>query len=379
MHETIPWLDLTRQYQALRPSLLPVLDELLTRGSFILGPYVEKFEQDFARSLGIRHCIGLNSGTSALHLALLACGVGPGDEVITVPATWISTCWAISYVGARPVFVDVEPDSYCMNPDQVASAITPRTRCILPVHLYGHAADMHALNDIASQHGLAVIEDACQAHQSTLEGKALGTFGQVSCFSFYPGKNLGAYGEAGAAVTDDDVVAQRIRMLRDHAQVQRHVHDEVGFNMRMEGIQGAVLGAKLPHLPAWTATRRRIAERYHAAFGGFSRLRLPRPPHGVDCNRHIYALCCEDRDHLRYHLAQRHIQTAVHYPTPVHLQPAYGYLGYKVGDFPVSETLCRSEITLPLFPELTDREVERVIEAVRAWAIPVVKATAASA
>ena len=368
MHETIPWLDLTRQYCALRAELLPVLDQLMARGSFILGPYVEQFERDFARAVGSAHCVGLNSGTSALHLALLASGVGPGDEVITVPATWISTSWAISHIGARPVFVDIAPGSYCMDPAQVEAAITARTRAILPVHLYGHAADMPALCAIAERYGLPVIEDACQAHAATLAGRPLGTFGDIGCFSFYPGKNLGAFGEAGAIVTDDAVVAERIRRLRDHAQVQRHVHVEIGFNMRMEGIQGAVLGLKLPHLESWTAARRRIAERYETAFGQLPALIPPKEQPGARCNRHIYALCCEQREALREHLARQNIQTAVHYPTPVHLQPAYQHLGYKPGDFPTSERLCRSELTLPMFPELTDNEVERVIDAVRSWA-----------
>lgn len=368
MRETIPWLDLTRQYSGLRSVVLPALDELMARGHFILGPHVEQFEHHFAQALGARHCVGLNSGTSALHLSLLACGVGPEDEVITVAATWISTSWAISYVGARPVFVDIDSASYCMDPGQVEAAITPRTRAILPVHLYGHATDMTSLCAIADRHGLPIIEDACQAHAATLHDRSLGTFGRIGCFSFYPGKNLGAFGEAGAIVTDDGAVADRIRRLRDHAQVQRHVHAEIGFNMRMEGIQGAVLGLKLPHLPAWTAARRRIAGRYEAALGRFSGLRLPREQPSAQCNRHLYPLCCEHRDELREFLARYHIQTAVHYPTPVHLQPAYQHLGYRTGDLPVTEGLCRAEITLPVFPELTDAEVERVIQAVSAWA-----------
>ncbi len=368
MTETIPWLDLARQYRALRSELVPVLDQLMARGSFILGPYVEQFERDFALSVGAAHCVGLNSGTSALHLALLACGVGPGDEVITVPATWISTSWAISHVGARPVFVDIDADSYCMDPAQVEEAITPRTRAILPVHLYGHAADMPALCAIGDRHGLPVIEDACQAHGATLAGRGLGTFGRVGCFSFYPGKNLGAFGEAGAVVTAESEIADRIRRLRDHAQSERHVHTEIGFNMRMEGIQGAVLGVKLPHLRDWTAARRRIGYQYEAGLGGMPGLTLPREQLGTRCNRHIYALCCENRDGLREHLAGQNIQTAIHYPTPVHLQPAYRHLGYKPGSFPVSERLGRTEITLPMFPELTGAEVETVIDAVTTWA-----------
>jgi dTDP-4-amino-4,6-dideoxygalactose transaminase len=368
MPETIPWLDLTRQYRGLRTELAPVLDQLMARGSFILGPYVEQFEKDFARAVGTSHCVGLNSGTSALHLALLACGVGPGDEVITVPATWISTSWAISHVGARPVFVDIDPRSYCMDPAQVESAITPRTKAILPVHLYGHAADMPALCALADRHGLPVIEDACQAHGATLSGRALGAFGRVGCFSFYPGKNLGAFGEAGAVVTADAAIAQRIRRLRDHAQSARHVHTEIGFNMRMEGIQGAVLGVKLPHLKDWTAARRRIGYQYEAGLGDVPGLILPREQLGTRCNRHIYALCCDNRDSLREWLEAQNIQTAIHYPTPVHLQPAYRHLGYKPGSYPVSERLGRTEITLPMFPELTDSEVERVIDGVKTWA-----------
>jgi dTDP-4-amino-4,6-dideoxygalactose transaminase len=368
MNETVPWLDLTRQYRSLRDELLGVLDELLTRGNFILGPYVERFEAEFATFIGAKHCVGLNSGTSALHLALIACGIGPGDEVITTPATWISTSWAISYIGAQPVFVDLEPTTYCIDPDRIEAAVTPRTKAVLPVHLYGHAADMGAINEIGERHGLAVIEDACQAHAATLFGRHLGTFGRAGCFSFYPGKNLGAYGEAGALVTDDDALAERVRRLRDHAQPTRHVHNEIGFNMRMEGIQGAVLGVKLPHLPRWTEARRRLGRLYDAGLEGVEGLRLPGSQRGAIPNRHIYPLCCDRRDALREHLARRGIQTAVHYPTPVHLQPAYRHLGHQPGDFPVAEELSRREVTLPLFPELTDDEAVRVIDAVREWA-----------
>jgi dTDP-4-amino-4,6-dideoxygalactose transaminase len=367
MSENVPFLDLTRQYRQLRPALLNVLDEVMTRGSFILGPFVERFENEFARLCGAKHCVGLNSGTSALHLALLACGVGRGDEVITVPATWISTTWAISYVGATPVYVDVEPDYYVMDPARIEAAITPRTRAILPVHLYGQAANMPAICAVADRHNLVVIEDACQSHLVTLDGRMTGTFGRIGCFSFYPGKNLGAFGEAGAIVTDDAAAADRIRRLRDHAQVSRHVHAEIGFNMRMEGIQGAVLGTKLPYLPAWTEARRSIGQRYEQAFDGLPGLRAPRERPGGRHNRHIYALCCDRRDQLREYLLGHGIQTAVHYPSPVHLQPAYRHLGYGPGAFPVAEALCASQVTLPCFPELTTEEADRVIEAVVAW------------
>lgn len=368
MDATIPWLDLTRQYETLRGELEQVLAELMAKGSFILGPYVERFEADFARFVGAKHCVGLNNGTSALHLALLASGVQPGDEIITTPATWISTCWAISYVGAKPVFVDIDPKTCGLDPSLVESAITPRTRAILPVHLYGQAADVVSLVEIADRHGLTVIEDACQAHASTLAGKQLGTFGKAGCFSFYPGKNLGAYGEAGALVTDDNTLAARVRKLRDHAQVSRHVHDEIGFNMRMEGIQGAVLGVKLKRLAEWTNARRTIGRLYTSRFRGLTGLKVWNEPSETTYNRHIFPLCCDQREELRQHLSVRGVQTAIHYPTPVHLQPAYAYLGYREGDFPESEQLCRTQITLPMFPELTGQEAEQVANAVVEWA-----------
>jgi dTDP-4-amino-4,6-dideoxygalactose transaminase len=368
MNDPVPWLDLSRQYRRLQPSLLPVLDDLMARGGFILGPAVERFEEAFARFVGARHCIGVNSGTSALHLALLACGVGRGDEVITVPATWISTSWAISYVGATPVYVDIESATYCMDPARIEEAITPRTKAILPVHLYGQVADMPAINAIAERHGLAVIEDACQAHAAKLQGRDAGTFGRAGCFSFYPGKNLGAYGEAGAIVTDDAELAQHVRRLRDHAQASRHVHVEIGFNARMEGFQGAVLGVKLPLLPEWTASRCRIAQRYTEGLAGLPGMRLPVARPGVQHNWHIYAVCTHERDAFRAYLTSQGVLTAVHYPTPVHLQPAYRHLGYQPGAMPAAEELCAGQVTLPMFPELTDAEVERVIACVREWA-----------
>jgi dTDP-4-amino-4,6-dideoxygalactose transaminase len=366
---TIPWLDLTRQCQQLKDHVGAVFGEVLAKGSFILGPFVESFENDFARYVGSRYCVGLNSGTSALQLALLACAVGPGDEVITVPASWISTCWAISYVGARPVFVDIAPQTRGMDPNLVERAISARTRAILPVHLYGQPVDIAALEKIADRHGLALIEDACQAHGAFWNGRHMGTFGRAGCFSFYPGKNLGAFGEAGALVTDDGDLAARVRRLRDHAQSSRHVHDEIGFNMRMEGIQGAVLGVKLPHLPRWSEARRRICRRYSAAWNGLPGLQVPVDQPGYLPGCHIYGLRCPDRKSLQDYLAARNIQTTIHYPTSIHLQPAYRDLGYRAGDFPEAEALFREVVTMPLFPEMRDDEVERVVAAVRDWAL----------
>jgi dTDP-4-amino-4,6-dideoxygalactose transaminase len=364
----VPWFDLTRQYQQLRPAIQQALEETLSTGTLILGPAVERFETDFARYLDVKHCIGLNSGTSALHLALLACNIGPGDEVITTPVTWISTVSAISHVGATPVLVDIEPDYHCLDPNAVEAAITPRTKAILPVHLFGQAADVQSLQTIAARRGLVMIEDACQAHGGTYHGRPLGTFGRVNCFSFYPGKNLGAYGEAGAAVTDDDVLAERIRSLRNHGQVRRRVHAEIGFNMRMEGVQGAVLATKLPYLDSWVEARRQIAWQYTQVWRGLSALRLPAMRPGTEHAWHLYSVRVEDRDAFQTYVAGQGVQTTVHYPTPVHLQPAYRHLGHGQGAFPNAEALCKTQVTLPLFPEMTASEVERVQAAVGSWA-----------
>lgn len=366
--DPVPWFDLTRQYQQLRGEIHAALEQVFATGGLILGPAVERFETDFAAYVGTRCCVGLNSGTSALHLALLACNVGPGDEVITTPATWISTAWAISYVGARPVCVDIEPDLYCLDASRVEAAITPRTKAILPVHLYGQASDVTRLDTIATKHGLVLIEDACQAHGAIFHGRRLGSFGRVSCFSFYPGKNLGAYGEAGAVVTDDASIAERIRNLRNHAQLSRHVHNEIGFNMRMEGVQGAILAVKLRYLDDWLTARRRIARRYSAAWAGLSGVHLPAVRPGSEHGWHIYAVRVAQRERFQAHLATYGLQTTVHYPTPVHLQPAYAHLGHRPGAFPIAEELCRTQVTLPLFPEMTSAEVERVIAAVGSWA-----------
>jgi dTDP-4-amino-4,6-dideoxygalactose transaminase len=364
----IPWIDLTRQYAALRAEVLAELDAAMSAGAFILGPNVERFEHDFAQYVGAAHCVGLNSGTSALHLALLACGVGPGDEVITTPATWISPCWAISYVGARPVFADIDAATCGLDPNRVQAAITRRTKAILVVHLYGQAAAVRELREIADRHGLVLIEDAAQAHSTLVGGRHAGTFGQAGCFSFYPTKNLGAFGEAGAVVTPDERFAARMRRLRDHAQTARHVHSEIGFNLRMEGLQGTVLGIKLRYLDAWSVARQRIARRYTTAWQHTPGVQLPGELPFTQHGWHLYALRCARRDALAQWLRERGIGTAVHYPTPVHLQPAYRALGYQRGDFPLAERLFEQELSVPLFPELRADEVTRVVDAVNEWA-----------
>ncbi len=358
----VPLLDLKAQYAPLRAEILDALAHVADSTSYVLGPRVKAFEDAFAAYAGARHCVGVNTGTSALHLALICAGVGSGDEVITVPMTFIATSWAVSYVGARPVFVDVDPVTYTMDPEQVEKKITPRTRAILPVHLYGQPADMRPLLEIARKHGIPVIEDAAQAHGGRYHGQGAGTLGQCGCFSFYPGKNLGAYGEAGAVVTNDDQVAARLRALRDHAQAQRYHHSELGFNYRMDAFQGAVLGVKLKHLERWTEARGRLAERYRQALAGLP-LQLPCQAANRRSAWHLFVVLHPQRDRVRAGLEARGIQTGLHYPIPVHLQQAYEHLGHRPGDFPVSERVARECLSLPLYPELTNAQQDAVVEA----------------
>jgi len=363
--QNVPFLDLKEQNRRIWHELQQALDGVMSGAQFILGPAVERFETAFSRYIGAQFCVGLNNGTSALHMALRACEVGPGDEVITPPHTWVSTSWAVSYVGAKPVYVDIDPVTYNINPELIEQAITPRTKAILPVHLYGQACDMDALTRIAEKHGLPLIEDAAQAHGASYKGRRVGSFGRIGCFSFYPGKNLGAFGEGGAILTDDERLAQRIRRLRDHAQAGRHCHVELGYNTRMEGIQGAVLEVKLRHLDGWNAARRRHATRYHELLCGVAGIELPAIP--ADPLAHVWHLFVvlvrgKERDILQQELAERGIGAGVHYPTPVPLQPAYAHLGHKPGDFPVAEDVMRRCLSLPMFAELEDRQIDYVCE-----------------
>jgi dTDP-4-amino-4,6-dideoxygalactose transaminase len=306
----------------------------------------------------------MNSGTSALHIALLLLGVGPGDEVITTPYTFVATSWAISYVGAKPVYVDIDPATFNLDPALVARAITPRTKAILPVHLYGHPCDLDALLAIARKHHLLLVEDAAQAHGAKYKGHTVGTFGAISCFSFYPAKNLGAAGEGGALVTNDPAYAARAKSLREHGSTKRYHHDEVGFNYRMEGMQGAVLGVKLKHLAVWQAGRRRVAARY-AELLAATPLRLPQPADYAESAWHLYTVRHERRDALKAHLDAHGIGNAVHYPMPLHLQKCYAGLGYKPGDFPEAERASREVLSLPMYAELTDEQLQSVAAVVR--------------
>ena len=358
----IPFLDLRAQYASLQTEIETAVLEALRSGAFVLGPAVERFEADFAAYCGAREAIAVNTGTSALHLALLAAGIGEGDEVITVSATFVATTAAILYAGATPVFVDVDAATWTMDPALIAAAITPRTTAILPVHLHGRLADMAAIDAIAKAHGLVVIEDACQAHGATRDGRRAGTWGDIAAFSFYPGKNLGAAGEGGGITTDSAAYAETMRSLRDWGQAGKYNHLRHGFNYRMDGVQGAVLGVKLPHLDGWNAARRRIANAYDA--GLHPDLARAAGPFGADHVCHVYAVRTADRAAMRARLQREGVSTLMHYPTPVHLQPAYAHLGSGEGSLPVSEALARETLSLPLYPELGDAEVARVIDAV---------------
>lgn len=360
----VPFLDLKAQFAEVGAEITAALAEVAASANYVLGPRVVAFEEAFAHFTGARHCIAVNSGTSALHLALLAAGVGPGDEVIAPAMTFVATTWAIRYVGAKPVLADVLPDAYTLDPQQVRAKLSPRTKAILPVHLYGQPAELNELSTIAREHGAALVEDAAQAHAATYHGRHAGTIGQSGCFSFYPGKNLGAYGEGGAVVTSDDALAARMRALRDHAQSQRYHHDELGFNYRMDAFQGAVLDIKLKRLAAWTAARRRLAARYNEQLAGLP-LTLPNCLPQREHAWHLYVVLHPERDRLREALAARGIQTGLHYPVPVHLQGAFRDLGHAEGDFPVSERIARDCLSLPMFPEMTNEQQDRVIAALR--------------
>jgi dTDP-4-amino-4,6-dideoxygalactose transaminase len=355
----VPYLDLQAQYRTLRSEVLSALEEICESTSFAQGPATSEFEAKFATYCGIDHCISLNSGTSALHLALRCLDVGPGDEVITVSMTFIATASAISYVGATPVFVDIDPVRRTLNPDKLEAAITSRTKAIIPVHLYGMPAEMDSIMSIAERHGLPVIEDAAQAHGARYRGRRVGDFGQIACFSFYPSKNLGAYGEGGALVTNDASIAQRARSLRDHAQSQKYLHDEIGYNYRMDSFQAAVLSVKLRHLDVWNAARIDRARHYTDLLKDSS-YRLPAHISDSECVWHCYVIETRERDQVRAALQDLGIQSAVHYPVPIHLQKAYAHLGYRTGDLPVTEALCEHCLSLPIYPELSKEKVSRV-------------------
>jgi dTDP-4-amino-4,6-dideoxygalactose transaminase len=366
MSEPIPYFDLPAQIRSLRKDLDTAIGRTLDNCSFCLGPDVAQFEKDFADYVGAEHCVGFNSGTSALHVAMIMLGIGPGDEVVTTPFTFVATSWAISYVGAKPVFVDIDDTTFNINPKLVEIAITSRTKALMPVHLYGHPFDIDPLLEIANRKKLPLVEDAAQAHGATYNGKPIGTFGAMSCFSFYPGKNLGACGEGGALVTNNKNLDARARALREHGSTVRYYHDEVGYNYRMEGIQGAVLCVKLKHLAKWTERRRAIAKIYSDLLSD-TPLQLPREAACTQSAWHLYVVRHARRDELKKHLEANGVGCALHYPLPLHLQKCYASLGYKAGDFPIAEKAARECLSLPIYPELTDCQIQRVADAIKCF------------
>jgi len=361
----VPYLDLKAQYQSIKPEIDEAIARVLDSCQFVLGSEVAEFEKEFAGYCGAAECIALNSGTSALHLALLAAGVRAGDEVITVPFTFVASVAAVIYAGARPVLVDIDPRSFTLAPAAIEAAITPRTKAILPVHLYGQPADMDPIMEIARRRDLVVIEDAAQAHGAKYKGRPVGSIGDMACFSFYPGKNLGAYGEGGAVTTSNTEYAHTIRMLRDWGQDRKYHHLLQGFNYRMEGFQGAILRVKLRHLEKWTEARRRIVSKYNNLLAG-SGVEIPTEMPWARHVYHAYTLRSDDRDGLKNSLDAEGIQTGIHYPVPVHLQPAYADLGYRPGAFPQSEKAATEVLSLPLYPEITDPQLEAVTRGVQA-------------
>jgi len=365
----IPILDLRGQHRALRDELMTAIEGVIDAGQYIVGPNVGAFENEFADYLGARHAIGLNSGTDALHLALRALDIGPGDEVITTTFSFIATAEAISIVGATPVFVDIDPWTYQIDPRSVQASITSRTRAIIPVHLYGSPAPMSEITRIAQQHGLAVIEDCAQSVAAELEGRKTGTLGTIAAFSFFPSKNLGACGDAGAIVTDREDLAQRVRALRAHGGRKKYYHEEIGLNSRLDELQAAILRVKLRHLDVWTMARRAIAERYNAGFATVTGIRTPVEEPGCYNVYHQYTIGVGERDVLQAKLREAGISTAVYYPLPLHLQPAYAMLGGKPGDMPFAEEAARSVLSLPISPDISDEDQARVVESVRDLAV----------
>jgi dTDP-4-amino-4,6-dideoxygalactose transaminase len=361
----VPFVDLRLQYQQLRPEIEPAVQAIMARGAFIMGPEHHAFETAFAAYVGVAHALGVATGTDALEVALRALDLQAGDEVITVPNTFIATTEAITHAGGSIRWVEVDPHTYNMDPARLEAAITPRTKVILPVHLYGQPADMGPIMDIARRHGLKVVEDCAQAHGARYHGQRVGTFGDLACFSFYPGKNLGAYGDGGAVVTNDPALADRVGLLRNHGQREKYVHVLEGFCHRLDNLQAAVLGLKLPHLDDWNAARRRAAAAYDAQLAGLPGVVTPCVPEGFEPVFHLYVIQVPERDRVQASLKAQGIETGIHYPIPLHQQPAYAHLGHQPEDFPISAALGPRILSLPMYPEITGEQITAVVTALR--------------
>jgi dTDP-4-amino-4,6-dideoxygalactose transaminase len=366
MSSQIPLVDLHAQYEPLKEEIHQAWDQILDSMRLFLGPSVQAFEQEFAAYCGVPHAVGVSDGTTALNLALRACGVGPGDEVITVSHTFIATVEAILLVGAKPVFVDIDPQTYTIDVNQIESRLTSKTKVILPVHLYGQCADMHPIMQLADRHGLYVIEDACQAHRAEYDGRKAGGLGSIAAFSFYYSKNLGAYGEAGMVTTRDEGLATRVRMLRDHGSKQRYHHEIVGLNGRLDELQAAVLRIKLHHLDAWNERRRQNAALYRQLLEGSDLIVPFEAPYGHPVY-HLYVVRTRFREALQRWLAERGIGTGVHYPIPCHLQPACDASQYAPGSLPITEAVAAEVLSLPMYPELEASQIERVASEIQAF------------
>jgi dTDP-4-amino-4,6-dideoxygalactose transaminase len=366
----IPLVDLKRQYETIRVDVLAALEEVMDAAAFVMGDPVAGFEKAFAGYCGTRHAVGVNSGTAALHLALLACGIGEGDEVITVPNTFIATASAIAYTDAKVVFVDVEPGTMNIDVDKLRRAVTGRTKAIVPVHLFGNPADMDGVMEVASREGVPVVEDAAQAHGALYRGRKVGSIGRAGCFSFYPGKNLGAYGDAGAIVTGDEKIASTVGMLRNHGRSEKFDHQVIGYNERLDAMQAAVLKVKLKHIDDWNESRRAVAGRYLSLLEDVHGIVPVEPLKETRPVYHLFAVRVEvgSRDELKSYLHARGVSAGIHYPMPLHLTPAFRHLGYARGDFPVSETATEKILSLPIFPEMTEEEIRYVADAVRMYA-----------
>lgn len=363
----VPFLNLKAQYETIKDEIHDAINQVIAKSAFAGGPFVAQFEKEFAEFCKCQYAIGVGSGTEALWIPLLALGIGRGDEVITVPNTFIATTEAISFCGATPVFVDIDEKTYSMNPDLLEAAITPKTRAIIPVHIFGQTADMDPIMEIAEKHNLFVIEDACQSHGSEYKEKRAGSIGGAAAFSFYPGKNLGAFGEGGAITTNNLELATKMQMFRDHGQTQKYYHGIIGWNARMDGIQGAVLSVKLKRLESWNEARRKNAHLYNELLSNVDGVITPGEADYAKHVYHIYAIRVQNRDALISKLAEKDISSGIHYPVPIHLQEAYSFLGHGKGSFPIAEKCAEEFVSLPMFPELTSKQIEYIVNQIKAF------------
>ncbi len=360
----IPLVDLKTQYKSIKWEIDQAIAKIFTHTNFIMGEEVEKFEWKFAKWLRIKYCIGVSSGTDAIHLALIALGIKPGDEIITTPHTFTATVEPVIWLGAKPVFVDIDPKTYTINPNLLEKVITKKTKVIIPVHLYGHPADMDPIIKIAKKYNLKILEDAAQAHGTEYKGKKVGTLGDAAIFSFFPGKNLGAYGDAGAVVTNSQTIAQKIKLLRNHGRTEKYIHQQVGYGDRIDTLQAAILLIKLKYLKKWNLARRKIASMYNKLLAD-TNIITPYEAKYAKAVYHLYVIRIKNRDKILNRLRQKGIGSGIHYPLPLHLQPAYKFLGYKKGDFPESEKAAAEILSLPMYPELSSKQISYITKILR--------------